>query len=157
MFKYTVKYKDFLDNDREKTLYFTIPEAETIRMIAKEMNVNTEDENLRFGLKNRIEETVASGNGGEIIALFDEFLQASYGVIKDDGETFERGPEVYKAWTQTASYQKFYETLMTDTDLMIKFVNGIFPADQMAEIQSDPEFKRHQEELEKRSRGEQSL
>lgn len=156
MFKYTVKYKDFLENERERTLYFTIPEADTIRMIAREMNVNTDDEDLRYGFKTRIEQTVAGGNGGEIMELFDEFIKASYGIIKDDGETFDRGPEVYEEWTKTASYQKFYETLMTDTDLMIDFVNGIFPADQMAEVQNDPEFKRHREALEERSRGERS-
>ena len=82
--------------------------------------------------------------------LFDWLVKSAYGVILDDGETFDNNnPERYRLWTKTASYDKFFTMLVNDTDLMTEFFNGVFPKDFLAspETKQDPEFSRHREEL----------
>lgn len=152
MLKKTVKYTNFLGEERTKDLYFAITSADGIRMVFREAERGESDEDLRDGFARRIVRIANHGSPKELVDMFDEFIKASYGEIEDDGETFNQSEEVYEKFRSSAAFKQFYEDLMTDTNAMIEFVNGIFPKEWTEAAQKDPEFARHREELEKRAR-----
>lgn len=152
MLKKTVKYTNFLGEERTKDLYFAITSADGIRMVFSEAERGESDEDLRDGFARRIVRIANHGSPKELVDMFDEFIKASYGEIEDDGETFNQSEEVYEKFRSSAAFKQFYEDLMTDTNAMIEFVNGIFPKEWTEAAQKDPEFARHREELEKRAR-----
>lgn len=163
MLKKNIEYKDFFGNDRKKTLYFHISTTEMLRMVMAESDVDTDAlpegmsavdpqaaKYVKDGLSKRIKGVMTRGKGGEILELFDWLTAHAYGEIGDDGETFVQSKETFEAWTHTASYSYFFERLVTETDLMTEFVNGVFPEEMMAKAEAlDPEFARHREALAK--------
>ena len=156
MLKKRVEYIDYLGQPRSKDLYFNLSKSDVTRMMMLETSFATKEDGtvdesqIRNGFVSRIQGVMERGNGKEIVELFDWLVESAYGVILDDGETFDNNnPERYRLWTKTASYDKFFTTLVNDTDLMTEFFNGVFPKDFLAspEAKQDPEFSRHREEL----------
>lgn len=139
-------------------MYFHISKTRATRMILSEADIDLSDYEegkepdvgkVRDGLSSRIRGVMSRGKGSEILELFDWLVSNAYGEIGDDGETFEQSDELYKKWMNTASYDKFFSDLVTDTDQMTEFVNKIFPEElQMAEKNLDPEFATHRKRLE---------
>lgn len=160
MLKKKIEYKDFLGNDRAKTLYFHISTSVAARMVMSEATMDVENfdsvdkaqvSDIRDGLAVRIRGVASRGNGGELLELFDWLVQHAYGEIEDDGETFAQSPERYNKWRQSASYDAFFNELVTDTDMMSEFVNGVFPEElQMKGENLDPEFKTHRKNMDSR-------
>lgn len=157
MFKKVVKYTDFNGNEKSRSLYFHISMSDAHRMIMEESVIVRKDDTKEHtddnmevfeGLSSRIRAVMDRGIGKEILELFDWLIQKSYGEIAEDGETFKKSPGVYENWKSTASYDAFFNDLMTDTNAMTEFVNNIFPK-EMREMQ-DPEFKSHQAALDAR-------
>lgn len=163
MLETTVKYKNFKGEEREQTLTFYITETQIIRMMLNESEIDMDGVDVesgeapevtkyRQGLSDRIEQVMSRGKGKEILELFDWLMENAYGVISDDGERFEQGPELFAEFKKTAVYAEFWRGLVYDTDRMTEFVNGIFPESvrkAMEENKEDPEFKSHREALKK--------
>ena len=156
MLKKRVEYKNFLGNPMVKDLYFHISATDAQRMMMRETTFVTDEsgeidkDKIREGLSARISATMNRGIGKEILELFDWLVENAYGIIGDDGESFEKSSEVYKAWTKTASYDAFFTNLLQDTDAMTEFVNGIFPEElrkRGEESKLDPEFAAHRAAL----------
>lgn len=161
MLKKTIQYKDFLDNDRSKTLYFHISTADAIRMMMSESDIDTENlpedmdpqdpKAVRFvrdGLSTRIRGVMTRGRGREILELFDWLVSKAYGEIEDDGETFLQSEQIFEDWKNTASFKYFFEQLVTDTDLMTEFVNNVFASDLGIKTEKpDPEFASHRKAM----------
>lgn len=154
MLKKKIEYKDYFGNDRTKTLYFHISTTVATRMVMSEATMEIEDlekaddkpkvSDVRDGLSARIRGVARRGNGREILDLFDWLVQHAYGEIEDDGETFNQSPEIYDRWKKTASYDEFFNRLVTDNDMMVEFINNVFPSEmRMRGENLDPEFKSH--------------
>ena len=152
MFKHTVRYKNFHGVDSVKTLTFAVTKSNLARMGIERSTIEIGEDNqqrVNEGLGAYIQNTVASGSGAEIWELFQWLLRNSYGVIAEDGESFDQGEDVFERWTKTASYDAFMSELMESETLSTDFMNNIFPF-RVTDPNADPEFKRHREELEKR-------
>lgn len=163
MFTKTVKYKDFLGMDREKTLYFHITRSRMIEMFMAEATFsgldetvsteNIDDVDMKIvsnGLQERIRRTVRDGKGKDLLELWRWLLSNSYGEISDDGETFLQSEEIFEKWRQSASYEAMYSLLVEDSKIMKEFVNKVFPKDVETST-ADPEFRSHREAIAKRS------
>ncbi len=128
MYKETIKYTDYDNNDREEDFYFNLNKAELT-----EMQMSTEG-----GLEKRIQKIVSSQNGKEIMALFKEIILKAYGVKSDDGKRFIKNQEVRDEFEQSEAYSELFMKLVTDADAAQKFINGIIPKDIANQIKENP-------------------
>lgn len=150
MLKKEVVYEDFDGETQTKVLHFNLTKAELSRMIMDEMTFGeNEDDEPVNGLSERINNVIARRSGKELMEMFDWLIEKSYGVR--EGERFVKSEELFEEFTQTAAYDEFYMELLTDTDAMIEFVNGVMPKDVAERMKDDPEFQRHTKELRDRT------
>lgn len=127
MIKETRKYVDFDGVEREEDFYFNFTKAELLQM---ELSV-------KGGFHAYIEQIVKAKNETELIRLFKELLEKSYGVKSPDGRRFIKNAEVLEDFKQTEAYSDLFLELATDADKASKFVNGIFPAALQAEVEKE--------------------
>ena len=127
MIKETRKYVDFDGVEREEDFYFNFTKAELLQM---ELSV-------KGGFHAYIEQIVKAKNETELIRLFKELLEKSYGVKSPDGRRFIKNAEVLEDFKQTEAYSDLFMELATDADKASKFVNGIFPAALQAEVEKE--------------------
>lgn len=138
----TIHYKNFAGDMVSRKLYFHLTTAKAIRMRIAEMIFDMDEiekgkdnpeaiDSAKFkdGFAKRLQAIRERGNGKEILDFFDDMVEASYGVISEDGETFAQSEEEYQKWTKTASYDYFFTRLVTDTEWMTEFVNEVLPTD----------------------------
>lgn len=117
MFKDKVTYTDYNGVEREEEFFFNLNEAELFEM----------QNSVRGGLTEKVKKIMETKNTPEIIKLFKEIMQMSYGVKSDDGRRFIKNKEVLEEFTQTEAYSKIYMKLATDSDYAAKFINEIIP------------------------------
>lgn len=127
MIKETRKYVDFDGVEREEDFYFNFTKAELLQM---ELSV-------KGGFHAYIEQIVKAKDETELIRLFKELLEKSYGVKSPDGRKFIKNAEVLEDFKQTEAYSDLFLELATDADKASKFVNGIFPAALQAEVEKE--------------------
>lgn len=131
MLKETLKFVDFDGNEREEDFYFNLTKAELLQM---ELSV-------KGGFHTYVERIIKAQDTTELIRIFKELLDRSYGVKSDDGRRFIKNEEVLSDFKQTEAYSDLFMMLATDADKAARFVNGIFPAALQAEV--DREVKKH--------------
>lgn len=127
MIKETRKYVDFDGVERTEDFYFNFTKAELLQM---ELSV-------KGGFHAYIEQIVKAKDETELIRLFKELLEKSYGVKSPDGRKFIKNAEVLEDFKQTEAYSDLFMELATDADKASKFVNGIFPAALQAEVEKE--------------------
>lgn len=147
MLIHKISYENFRGDKCTKELYFHISEERADRMLmedtifdmgdVKEDGSFDEIQSVRVLTGDRIRNIIKRGRGDQILELFDWFVRNSYGELSDDGETFAQTDELYKAWTQTASYNAFMQELKSDSGIASTFMNGIFPKSWRGEEKSD--------------------
>lgn len=127
MYKKTINYTDFNGVDRKEDFYFNFMKAELV-----EMNMSTGG-----SLKSFIERIISTQDQIELIKLFKELVLKAYGVKSDDGKRFVKSQELRDAFEQTNAYNELFMMLATDEKEATKFINGIMPADLVAEAQKE--------------------
>lgn len=126
MIKETITYTDYNGNERTEDFRFNLSKAEIMRM---EMST-------QGGLAERINRIVAAQDVPAIIAVFEDLIQKSYGVLTPDGRGFTKKKEDLEAFMATEAYSELFMKLATDADAASKFVNGIVPAGMAQQIQA---------------------
>jgi hypothetical protein len=124
MIKETITYTDFAGNERTEDHRFNLTKAEIMRM---EMST-------QGGLAERINRIIAAQDAPAIIAVFEDLIQKSYGVLTPDGRGFVKRKEDLDAFMATNAYSELFMKLATDSDAAAKFVNGIVPADMAQQM-----------------------
>lgn len=124
MIKETITYTDFAGNERTEDHRFNLTKAEIMRM---EMST-------QGGLAERINRIIAAQDAPAIIAVFEDLIQKSYGVLTPDGRGFVKRKEDLDAFMATNAYSELFMKLATDSDAAAKFVNGIVPSDMAQQI-----------------------
>ena len=127
MYKKTINYTDFNGVDRKEDFYFNFMKAELV-----EMNMSTGG-----GLKSFIERITNTQDQIELIKLFKELVPKAYGIKSDDGKRFIKNQELRDAFEQTNAYNELFMMLATNEKEAVKFINGIMPADLVAEAQKE--------------------
>lgn len=131
MLKETIKFTDFDGNAREEDFYFNLTKAELLQM---ELSV-------KGGFHTYVERIIKAQDTTELIRVFKELLDRSYGVKSDDGRRFIKNDEVLADFKQTEAYSELFMMLATDAVKASRFVNGVFPASLQAEVER--EIKAH--------------
>lgn len=123
MIKKTITYNDYNGTERTEDFYFHFNKAEIMKM---EMGV-------KGGLAESIQRIVQAQDQPAIIKVFEDLIQGSYGVKSLDGRGFLKRKEDLEAFISTEAYSILFMELATDADAAAKFINGIVPADMVAE------------------------
>ena len=127
MLKETIKFVDFDGNEREEDFYFNLTKAELLQM---ELSV-------KGGFHTYVERIFKAQDTTELIRVFKELLDRSYGIKSDDGRRFIKSEEVLADFKQTEAYSELFMKLATDAEMASRFVNGIFPASLQAEVDKE--------------------
>lgn len=117
MYKKTIKFMDFDDNEREEDFYFNLTEAEVL-----EMETSTPG-----GLTKMLQRIVQAQDGRMIIETFKELICRSFGVKSPDGREFIKTPEILQKFVQTNAYSQLFMELATNTEAATEFFNHIIP------------------------------
>ena len=111
----TITYTDFDDQERKETFYFNLSEAE---LMDWELSVKG---TLTDHMK-RINETI---DVPELIKLYKELIDRSYGVKDADGRRFRKSPEILQDFKDTNAYSELYMELATNDKAGAEFISGI--------------------------------
>lgn len=122
MYKKTITYTDYNGVEREEDFYFHLTEAELFDL----------ENSISGGYTAMVKRIIAAKNAPELIKVFKEIMQLSYGVKSDDGRRFIKNKEVLEEFTQTEAYSQLYMQLATNADAAAEFVNGVLPANVSA-------------------------
>ena len=117
MIKKTITYTDYNDVERTEDHYFNLSRAELIEMDAYA--------NGNYGAI--ITNAVESKNISEIMRIFKEFIEKSYGIKSADGRVFEKSPEITRSFMQSEAYSVLLEELASSETAAQAFVEGILP------------------------------
>lgn len=118
MFVKTIKYTDFLGNEREEDFHFHFSKAELT-----EMQLNTDG-----GFSEMIHRIVKAQNHPEIVKTFKELILKAYGEISPDGKRFIKSDELSTAFSQTEAYSQMFTEFTTDDKAAIEFFEKVIPA-----------------------------
>lgn len=152
MFKHTVTYKDFNNDQHIEDLYFHMS---TPDMLDLQFNPEVDgdlDEFIKHGIR--------SGEGRKLWIIFKLLIVNSYGRRSADGAKFIKKPEYTEDFINSPAFEKFFEWLLLDSPdgkHGKEFYNAIMPERLKAEVaeieKSNPEKKKlkdlSREELEK--------
>lgn len=125
MLKKTITYTDYNGVERTEDFYFNLSKAELMEM---ELGTNG-------GLASMIERVIAAKDVPSIIRVFKELVLKSVGKKSDDGKRFIKSEEISEEFAQTEAYSILFMELATDDEAGAAFVNGIMPADLIAQAQ----------------------
>lgn len=117
MYAFTKTYVGFDDVQRTEEFIFRMTKPELLEWNASEEG----------GMKAYMEKIVNTNDQAKLVMLVKDLLLRSYGEKSADGRRFVKSPEISKAFSETPAYEMIYMDLVTDADLLAKFVEGIVP------------------------------
>jgi len=122
MIKQTIKFTDFLGEERTSEEWFNLNKRELISLAAKyaPKSANLEE----------ISKTIAgSGNLSRQLTFINDVILTSYGVRDTDGIVFKKSEQIRQDFENSSVYDAFFDLLLTNEKVMNEFVTGI-PQDQ---------------------------
>lgn len=120
MLKQTIKFKDFLENERETTLYFNLTEAELV-----DIQVHSDE-----GIQKEMEDAVKSKDLAKLLDFIKMLVHKSYGELDKDGIHFNKSDEITASFVNSAMYSPLLLSLFEDEGARAeKFITGLMPAD----------------------------
>lgn len=131
MLKKTIKYVNFDGKPVERDTYFNISKSEILEQLLRTNN----------GWIDHLKTIGESTDGDVIMNGFFEILQMSYGIRSEDGESFRKSPELFDLWKSTAAYDAFFYELCTNATASTEFINGLLPAEILAEMQKEADAR----------------
>lgn len=122
MFKQTVQYRNFDDKLSTRVLYFNLTETE----ILDHMELVPELERIQAFLEGP-ERELTQDEIQQILNLVKKTIHISYGVRSDDGEEFEKSPEILQKFQASAVYNAFLLSLFKEPEKAFSFIVAVMP------------------------------
>lgn len=127
MYKRSITFVDYEDNERVEDHYFNLNKSEIIKWLT-----TTGD----YTLDKVLERLSTEKNGKKIIEIFEDLIHLSYGRKSLDGRKFEKTEEIWNDFYQTEAYNILFMELVTDAKKAADFVNKIIPKDLAEEVEA---------------------
>lgn len=124
MFKKTVTYTDYNGVERTEDFYFNLTKAELL-----EMELGTDG-----GFSSKLERILNSKDVKEIIGVYKELLEKSYGVKSADGSRFVKSDELVRDFVASPAYSDLFMLFATDEDAAAEFIKEVVPSDMKQEV-----------------------
>lgn len=125
MYKRTVTYTDYMDNERKEDFYFHLNKAEILQWLIC---------NGGFTLDQQLQRLYEASRGKDIMDVFEDLLRRSYGKKSIDGRRFDKSDELWEDFRATEAYSIIFTELITDAKKAAAFLNSIVPKNMGGEI-----------------------
>jgi len=125
MFKKTIKFKNFMDQEVEKEFYFHLSKADLIRMAAG------------GSMEARLKRIIASNNNEEIFKEFEEIIRSAVGVRSEDGETFIKDAVAQSRLMDSPAYDELMVEIVTNPTAAVEFIQNLLPEKMQKELKAE--------------------
>lgn len=126
MYKKTITYTNYNDEEVTENFYFALNEVELTEM----------QTSVDGGYGEMIKKLADTNDSAALINVLKDLILKSYGIKSEDGRRFIKDPEYTKEFTQTPAYGAIYMDLATNEKAMTDFINGIIPAKLIAQAKA---------------------
>lgn len=126
MFKKTIKYTDFNNEERTEDFYFHLSDADLLEM----------ELSRRGGLSEALKKIVNEKDPKEIVKIFKWIILSAYGVKSEDGRRFSKTDEIRASFTECTAFSNLFMELATDAKASSEFVNNLVTAERLANAQA---------------------
>ena len=127
MIKKTITYVDFNGIQRTDDFYFNLSKSEIGLLEISEQYRDGENQ-VAGGFSERLKRVGASASGREIIDTFTELIERSYGVKSADGRRFQKNPELFEEFRESAAYDTLMTEILTTPEVGIELIKGAMPS-----------------------------
>lgn len=119
MLKKSITYKNPFDEDEEFTEdhYFHLQESDIVELQVQ----------YKAGWIETMTKYIADGDNEKILEALKHVILKSYGKRSENGRIHIKNDSIREEFLGTAAYSALLMELLQNTDLMIKFFNGIVP------------------------------
>ena len=125
MLKKEITYVDYNGVERKEAFYFNLTKAELMKQFG-----------AGDGTVETLQKIVDAKDGRAIMDNFDKLIRSAYGVKDADGIHFRKSEAISDAFASTPAYDILFMELIHDDKAAADFVNGILPADIVAEAKA---------------------
>lgn len=122
----TFEYEDFNGTKRTETHHFHLSKAETIEWLTMNGDYTLDKLILKLSEKN---------DAKELMSIFKDLIERSYGEVSVDGRRLIKNDEVRANFMETEAFSMLFTELVTDANAASEFIKGILPKDFTNEIQ----------------------
>lgn len=85
--------------------------------------------------RKNLEKISATSQASEVYPILKEFILDAVGQASADGTYFEKTPEIQRKFMQCGAYEMLVFEILSDAKAASDFMNGLMPADLVAEAQ----------------------
>ena len=135
MYINTIQYTDYDGNERKQKFYFHLNKAELMKM----------QFSVKGGFEAHLKRLLETQNEPEIMKIFEDFVDKTYGVKTLDGKGFIKNEQVLNEFKQSEAYSEFFMELMSSQKAQLEFIKGIMPDALIADVKK--ELEAHRDEL----------
>jgi hypothetical protein len=137
--KRDITYKNLFTNEEvTETHYFHLKESDLLEMQMENLNqpkvTDPATGEALEGYRAMLQTVMNDRDGTAILAVVKDIIRRTYGVRHDND--FLQSPEIFAKFAATQAYSKLYFTLCTDAELQAAFMNGVMPAELLAQGQA---------------------
>jgi len=122
--KKSITYQDLDGNAITEDFYFNLTKAELAEMELSEQG----------GMRARLMSLIEEDDRKKIIGAFKMLISTTVGRRSDDGKRFIKNEQITNEFMQTEAYSVLFMELMTDTNAVVAFAQGVMPADLVAQV-----------------------
>lgn len=133
MIKYDIKYRNFDDNERTKTVYFHMTRTE----LGDNLDLGERFETLAHQLAgDGTDRELTKEEVKIILELVKDVMKLSYGERSADGEHFYKSEAIWHEFKSSAVYDAALWWLFEDSDRAMGFLTGMMPKDLVEEAKA---------------------
>lgn len=115
MYKKTITYTDFNDEEITEDFYFNLSKSELLEIDLK----------YKGGFEATIQRIIEAEDVQELIAVFKDIIKMSYGEKSEDGRHFFKNEDIFEKFASTEAYSELFFELATNDKAASEFINGI--------------------------------
>jgi hypothetical protein len=127
MLKKDITYEDLDGNKITETFWFHLSKAELAEMaMAKE--------GKQGGFETWVRTLMGTQDGQTIVDAWKKILLSTIGQRSEDNKRFIKNEEIRQDFLNSDAYSELFMELITDSDKMAAFVNGVVPANMSEQV-----------------------
>lgn len=137
MLRKKIKYTNYVDEEKEGTYYFNLTKTELAQSKFSDQE----------GLQKELDLAIKNKDNVKLWAILEDIILSSYGVVSDDGETFDKSPELSAKFRKSKAYDVLVDSLLANNGAEFQeFLVGILPSDMQSAVKT--ELKKQQAKTE---------
>lgn len=133
MFAKKITYTDFSGETRTEEFLFNMSKTDVVQW----------QFSVKGGIDSLFKKVVNENDQPTLISLMKDLIHRAYGERSIDGKKFEKkrnGVDLADEFEQTAAYDVLFMELISDAKSAAEFINGILPADLVAQMNAAPKL-----------------